>query len=240
MEIFSVKNVVYAIMIICGIMLVTYLTKDRIITLFRHNIVIYNDNGALSDADYARLHDQTEKALDTVNRVLGIKKNHSVKVKIVPSGYSSFFGDGIELPLESIRTHHAPVFGEISHLLSNHREERFFSEGLAVYFQEKYGEDRAFPDVPGKTLKQQLQEVQDRIIPIPDLAANVSLFSDNRDKEKQRMVYAEAGSFMLFLADRYGEDSLGKLNATRDLGYNAVFGKSLEQLAREWRDYYGL
>jgi len=53
----------------------------------------------------------------------------------------------------------------------------------------------------------------------------------------RRIAYIEAGSFINFLIEKYGEYRLGILNNSNTLDYVKVYGKKLNELEEEWKKY---
>lgn len=230
------KSSIIALIGFC--LLILFINKDRILTIFDHNIIIYNDYGLLSDKDRVRLKAEVYDALTTINKVLGIRRNHTLRVKVEQKGICFSFNNGISLPIWHIENKRASVFHEITHLLANHESNRFFSEGLAVYFQEKYGEDNAFPNSEGMPLQDLLWQNRENLFSLVKLERNISYFTMSHDREMQSIAYLQAGSFITFLADRYGESSLRELNGSYDVNYIRIFGKDLSSLEEEWKEYY--
>jgi len=55
--------------------------------------------------------------------------------------------------------------------------------------------------------------------------------------ERRRIAYIQAGSFIGFLVEKYGEQKLAELHNSRTLDFSKVFGKQLIDLEKEWRKF---
>ncbi|MEJ2333414.1 MAG: hypothetical protein P8Y08_11645 [Desulfobulbaceae bacterium] len=55
--------------------------------------------------------------------------------------------------------------------------------------------------------------------------------------EQRRIAYLEAGSFTNFLVVKYGEQKLAELHNSMSLNYKQVYGKEIEKLEVEWKNY---
>jgi hypothetical protein len=135
----------------------------------------------------------------------------------------------MEMPLARVRDKREALLHEIVHIYAPNRN-RFLAEGLAVYLQDKIGNNPAFPNF-GKDLdalaRLSLSEV-----------SSLKMLNDVR-KQPLSSVMAEptayilAGSFVGFLIEEYGLPSFKKLYETGS--YDEVYRKSLSTLEKEWR-----
>lgn len=197
-------------------------------------IIISTELADVSQADMDEVREEVQTALHSVLPVLGIKNYRSrIEVKIVDSGICNAEGEVISLPLSHIRDKRADIIHEITHTVAKHGDNSFFSEGLAVYFQDRFGHDAGFPNYS---------------VPLDDLVRNyqvllkdiIELMNDNKifsrvGTEERRIAYIEAGSFIRFLVEEYGEEKLAELHNSRFLDYEKVYGKKIDALASEWR-----
>ena len=77
---------------------------------------------------------------------------------------------------------------------------------------------------------------KDQLLSISQLTKNNEIF-EQVGTERRRMAYIEAGSFINFLVEKYGEQKLADLHNSRYLNYNKVYGKNIKELEVEWRAY---
>ncbi|MBN2546023.1 MAG: hypothetical protein JXB50_09510 [Spirochaetes bacterium] len=54
---------------------------------------------------------------------------------------------------------------------------------------------------------------------------------------ERETAFIQAGSFMTFLYDKYGETKFIELHKNDKLDYEYVYKKTIEQLESEWLDY---
>ena len=136
----------------------------------------------------------------------------------------------MEMPLRGVRNNDGALLHEIVHIYAP-GDNRFLAEGLAVYLHQKLGGNRAFPNF-GRTLD---AEARQRLSEAGSLARlnSVQTPTPLGSVLREQSAYVLAGSFVGFLIERYGLPQFRKLYAGE--GYEAVYGKSLDGLEREWR-----
>ena len=141
----------------------------------------------------------------------------------------------VSLLLSHIRENRAPIIHEVTHAITTHENNSFFSEGLAVYFQERFGDNQGFPNfsVPLNVL---MRRDKNRFIPITRLINDNEIFSQV-DTEQREIAYLTAGSFISFLVEQYGGKKLAELNNSMALSYKKVYGKDINQLEAEWKNH---
>lgn len=191
----------------------------------------------ISQADINRVKKEAEVALNNVCPLLGIKWNKRIKIQIVEGGICNAYGGVVSLPLRHVQNKTAVVVHEVTHIVAKHSDNRFFSEGLAVCFQQRFGEDRGFPDFGGPLhiLANSYIESQ-QFIPLSNLKYNNDIFRAV-GTHKRKIAYVEAGSFFGFLLEKYGEQKLSTLHNSWFLNYKNVYGKSIKELEAEWKDF---
>ena len=135
----------------------------------------------------------------------------------------------MEMPLARVRDKRGALLHEIVHIYAPNRN-RFLAEGLAVYLQDKMGDNPAFPNF-GKDLhalaRQSFAEV-----------SSLKMLNDVRKRPlssvmAQPTAYILAGSFVGFLIQEYGLPRFKSLYETGT--YDEVYRKSLSTLEKEWR-----
>jgi len=191
----------------------------------------------VSQADIYRIKKEAEVALNNVCPLLGIQRNRRIKIRIVKGGICNAYRGVVTLPLWHVQNKKAVVVHEVTHIVAKHRNNRFFSEGLAVYFQQRFGEDRGFPDF-GRPLHILVNSyIKYKIfIPLSKLRYNNDIFRAV-GTHKRKIAYVEAGSFFAFLSEKYGEQKLSTLHNSWSLNYKKVYGKSMKELEAEWKSF---
>jgi len=188
----------------------------------------------VSQYDIDRVRNEAIRAIDEICPLLGMKKKR-VKIQIVKSGISNARGGVVSVNIMRVRTKRAPIVHEVTHILAKHEENRFFSEGLAVYFQERFGEDDhgAFSTM-GRPLDDLLRSYKNNLLPINKLKNNNDIFRQV-GTEQRKIAYVQAGSFINFLAETYGDEKLKALHNTWTLNYKKIYSKGLKELEVEWK-----
>jgi hypothetical protein len=189
----------------------------------------------VSQADIERVKNEAEKALHNICPILGLQNNKSVKIIIVKGGICNAYGGVISLPIWHVRNKKAAIVHEVTHIIASHGDNRFFSEGLAIYFQERIGEDHGFPNFSGVPLNDLVEVYKEKLFPIYKLSNDNGIFR-GVGTEERKIAYIQAGSFFSLLIEKYGEQRLRALHDSQDLNYENVYGKNLIELEEEWRN----
>jgi len=196
-------------------------------------IVITTRLTDISAADIARVRKEAEKGLHTVSRLLGIVYTQKIEVTIIAKGIcrTTERGNLILLPIWHVKNKRAPIIHEMSHVIAtNHENNSFFSEGLAVFLQYKFGEDRSALEYgnepPDFSLHDLVRKYRDTLIGLSDLKNNNAIFINMNEPLTRKLAYTEAGSFIEFLYEVYGAGKLRDLYAARPLNYEKVYGKN--------------
>lgn len=198
-------------------------------------ITISTQLGDVSEADIDEVKKEADKALRFIPEILKIADKRIQEIRIVDSGICYESGGVIFLPDSHIRDKRAAIIHEITHALANHGDNSFFTEGLAVYFQDRFGGGNSFPNysIP---LDDLVRHYKRQLIPIVELMQNNAVFSQ-LESEERLIAYIEAGSFIRFLVNTYGEERLAELHNSSFLDFKTVYGSDLEELAAQWRSY---
>ena len=206
-------------------------------------IVISTDLEEVSDSDIERVRREAEKGLKAIPPVLGFEYSQKIEIKIVDDGICRTTPDThiIILPIWHIRNNRAVIIHEVSHaIVRRHENNSFFSEGLAEFFQAKFGEDIAGAAYYEEPLHLSLDDLvikyRDRLLPLSYLRTNNEVYVPI-GQEKRKLAYFEAGSFIKFLYEVHGGHKLQELYATETLSYDTVYGKSFQDLEAEWLRY---
>jgi len=189
----------------------------------------------VSQADIEEVKREARIALNSIPQILGVEYRKNTKINIVNSDICYTSGNIVSLSISHIKDKNSPVIHEVTHILAKHENNSFFSEGLAVYFQERFSEFHGFPNfsVP---LDDLVRNNESQLIDIPHLKNDNKIF-EQVGTELRRLAYIEAGSFINFLVVNYGEQKLAELHNSRSLNFKEVYGKQIEVLEAEWKSY---
>ena len=189
----------------------------------------------VSQSDIEGVKREAWKALNSIPPILGIQYKKITIIKIVDYGICNVKGGIVSLPISHVRDKSADIIHEVTHIVAKHENNSFFSEGLAVYFQERFGEYHGFPNfsVP---LDDLVRNHEDQLMDITKLKNDNEIFRQV-GTERRRIAYIEAGSFFNFLVVKYGEQKLADLHNSRTLNYKKVYGKEIKELEVEWISY---
>ena len=218
---------------VCLIMFLSACTGTQVASTDSPQVIVYT-NIEVSPSDIERVKKETEHAINSISPILGVKKP-SIKIRITEKGICHTSGGVIYLPIWHVQNRKAAIVHEATHIMAKHQNNRFFSEGLAVYFQERFGEDNGFPNFSGVALDDLMRNHQEQYIPIKKLINDNEVFRQVGTKRRE-IAYIEAGSFMNFLVVKYGEQKLTDLHNSWTLNYKKIYGKSIQELETEWRD----
>jgi len=194
----------------------------------------------VTESDIGRVRKEAGKGLHAIPLILGFEFKEKIIIEIVDNGICRTTPDEhiIFLPLWHIKNRRAAIIHEVSHaIVRRHENSSFFSEGLAEFFQVKFGEDTAGAAYYGEPLHLSLDDLvikhRDNLIPLADLKNNNDVYLPI-DQEKRKLAYIEAGSFVNFLYEIHGERKLQDLYGSETLNYERVYGKNVEELEVEW------
>jgi hypothetical protein len=173
-------------------------------------------------------HTSISEAIDTVSNYLGIEFKDTLQVVLVP--------DAADAHVRRIYMSHealdnkATVMHEVTHVVAQLSLNRFYDEGLAELMVILFQPDKENPpSVTNKLLAQHRKE----LISIVDLNESDLCFR-SQGSSSSEFAYAEAGSFFVFLNQKYGRDAIRALQRNRGTDYRQAFGKDLPALEQEW------
>ena len=189
----------------------------------------------VSPADIEGIKREALTALHYIPAILEIENRGITEIEIIDSDICYANGNIVSLSIFHIKENNAPVIHEVTHVLTKHEYNSFFSEGLAVYFQERFSKIDGYPNfsVP---LDDLVRNNESQLLDIPYLNNDNKVF-EQVGTEQRRLAYIEAGSFINFLVVNYGEQKLAELHNSRSLNFKEVFGKKIEELEAEWKSY---
>ncbi|MGV3262545.1 hypothetical protein [Cytobacillus oceanisediminis] len=206
-------------------------------------IVTFNKGNFSEDA----LKAIKEETLDYYNHLQ--KKNISIPSpsKIYLHLYKEekvSYSSGNTIHLYWVKDGDYPLVHELTHVLFGHNHDHVTQEGLAIFMQDSYSDEKVFPnykgDIHGIMNYLMMQEV---MLPLETLLQKDEIFSylnPNKDSHSLRwLAYIESASFSSFLIHEYGIESFLKIydkpNLTNEI--HTVYGKKLELLEDEWKEF---
>jgi len=192
-------------------------------------------NGVVSHEDIEIIKREVRKALNNIPPILGIEYKKNIQINIIDNGICNAEADIISVPILHARDRSAAIIHEVTHIMANHENNSFFSEGLAVYFQNRFGEFHVFPNY-SMPLDDSVRNDQAQLLPITELNTDNKIF-EQIGTEQRRMAYLEAGSFINFLVLRFGEEKFAELHNSSSLDYKKVYGIGIDELAIEWESH---
>lgn len=234
------KNLFILALVLTGLLFLGFVRIANSITKItkksgHFKVVTSVKNVSVYDID--RVLNEAEKAIDKISPILGLKKRRSkIVIRIVDYGICRWHQEEIFLPIWHVKEKKAAIVSIVTHIITRHSDNRFFSHGLAIYFQERFGEDHGFPNFEGVPLDDLVMAYKDQLMPIYTLAENNDIFR-KVGTEKRKIAFIEAGSFFNFLVETHGEEKLKKLHKSRRLNYKKVYGKDLKELEIEWKRF---
>ena len=198
-------------------------------------ITVTTELNNISQADIEGVKKEVRTALSSIPQLLGIEYKKTTTINLVDTGICYASGGIVSISISHIRDRSAPVIHEITHIIAKHKYNSFFSEGLAVYFQERFGKSEGFPNF-SESLDELVRNNKDQLLSILQLTNDNEIF-EQVGTERRKIAYIEAGSFINFLVVKYGEQKLADLHNSSSLNYKKVYGKNINELEAEWRDY---
>jgi hypothetical protein len=205
--------------------------------VLEQQIIVSTELNNISQADIDGLKKEVREALKYITPILGIDYEKAIEIKIVNQGsICSASGGVVSLLISHIRDKGSPVIHEVTHVIARHGHNSFFSEGLAVYFQERFGENPVFPNF-SLPINDLIRMSKNQLIPITRLMNDNEIFKQV-ETQQRKMAYLTAGSFTSFLVEKHGEQKLADLNNSETLNYEKVYGKTIDELETEWKSYY--
>lgn len=232
-----------------------------------YKIIVSSIDTAISDEDKNLIKNQAEIALKNVPNYLGIKKldenvsGEDIYIIVSSDTDVSYYTNSsayIYISKKSLDTKKPPVVHEMTHLLtyndpSGNIEYNFVSEGIAQLMQGLYGINGTFMlcndmQKSKEEFSKGLNEIKNNneYISISELIQSNNYYTeytDKKAKKKRSIAYGESTSFFLFLNDKYGKEKIRQIYHSEkgtdfDKVCRNVFKKSLNEMEKEWRNYY--
>ena len=216
----------------------------------------------VSQSDIERVKKEAEIALNSIPPILGVEYKKDIKIKIVDKGSCKITNGIVLLPLRHVKNKRAPIIHKVSQLIVKKPsrpaweggvDDRFFRVGLAVFFQDKFGEDKEFFNYkePSLSLNDLVIMHRDNLFSLYYLNHKTKIFGYKykikmfgkktfwkAEPKNRKIAYIEAGSFISFLYEKYGDQKFKDLYKTSlPADYEKVYGKSIQELENEWLNY---
>lgn len=145
----------------------------------------------------------------------------------------------IVIPTRQISKRHAITAHEITHLLTQGWASQILKEGLAVYVQERFGEQQGWPNYRRSAHAVARRWMRDGTTGIQTLAeAEATLQRPPSGNRKQRLAaYSLAGSFVRWLIETKFDGGVDRFLAKlyRSGDYQSALNRSNDALRGEWR-----
>jgi len=203
--------------------------------IFDSEITVSPEIENISQEDIEGIKKEILVALNFIPQILRIEQKNETKIKIVKQEICYLDKGVVILSISHIKERTAPIIHELTHTLTNHLHNSFFTEGLAVYFQERFGKTNSFPNY-SETLDDLVRKHEEQLLNLSQLMNDNEIFG-LLGTTHRRLAYIQAGSFINFLVEKYGEQKLGALNNSNALDYEKVYGKRFSELEEEWKKY---
>jgi hypothetical protein len=194
--------------------------------------VIVNTGLDIAPSDLERVKNEAERAVSSICPILGVQKK-MIRISIIEQGICHTLDGIIYLPMWHVQNKKAAIVPLVLNVLAQKSENRFFSGGLGVYFQDRFGEDNGFPNFSGAPLDDLVRTNQSRLFGIHELANNNHIFRQVGTRERI-IAFIQAGAFIQYLVETYGEKKLVDLYHSSTLDYREIYGKDIKELGVEW------
>jgi hypothetical protein len=218
------------------------------------HVTIHALRGLLTGAQLDTIAAERERAVGQLTRMLGVQPPSRLRVVFYPDGPSKtadthHVGNGltrgttiVEIRNDSVRL---DPYHELAHLMSGQLgwAPAWLNEGFAVWVTERLGADALeFIVSPGRTVDQAVCNFRDagELLSVADL---MRLPDIGPEESRPHITYAQAASFVGFLAERFSLEALRRAYATLTLAAAAheneaafaqAFGLSSDEAAALW------
>lgn len=128
------------------------------------------------------------------------------------------------------------IVHELTHVIapSRGKPNRYLDEGLAVFIQEKFGTDKAFPN-----MGEDVHQLTARLIKTVGEPISIHKLEETRNSSMtvnlRRLAYVQEGSFVRYLIEKFGIKDFMAMYEGKS--YETVYKKSLEDLERDWKEF---
>lgn len=186
--------------------------------------------------DLLHIRNEVNIAIDSVGPFFDWDPNQSFTIIIEKKGICMAYAKKreIHIPLKHIQNYNAAIVHEMAHIMTQrHFGKNFFREGLAVYFQERYGNDCAYPNMKCLDIDSTLAVRNSEIIPFDSLIINPQFYYYSKGAHRE-MALMQAGSFTDYLVASFGLNKLNLLYQSDTLDYEPIYKKNLSELELDW------
>jgi hypothetical protein len=150
----------------------------------------------------------------------------------------------IHIPSRLIRKSHAITAHEITHLLTQGWASRVLKEGLAVYAQQRFGEQQGWPNYRRSVHAAARHWLSDKRVAIRTLEDAETTFRTAQPGETERKLaaYSLAGSWVSWILDMKLDGDITRFMSQlyRSGDYEGVLKQPAEGLEQEWRAFIDL
>ena len=216
-----------------------WLFPRAIVLAAEDHVKIHTVLEQVPEAEITWVKSEAEKAVEKIRGVLGVAQDQPIRIEIIDyKGLTRINPQGtIELRIREVKCREEWIVHAIAHVMSRHKDNKFFWEGIALYFQETYGRayNPLFPS--GEPLDDIIRRYRDMLVPIYRLAMDWGDAKNFATSEEFILAHMEAGSFIDYLVEINGEAKLRELHDSSSLNYKRVYGKDLKELCGEWERF---
>jgi len=202
---------------------------------------IVDEDSGVDPAEHPALIAQAEREYAKLKRLFGADVG-VVTIRLRPKGVARHLPPAdIVIPAKQVRRAVVITAHEITHLLTQGWANGLLKEGLAVYAQDRVGEQSGWPNY-GRLNHAVALEAITKSTPLVrgPYDANGVLSTRNPGKTAlRRASYAVAGSWVTWLIDvKFGGD-VGRFmeKLYRSGNYQNALGEPFKPLRRQWRQY---
>ena len=194
---------------------------------------ILGPSGYMSEEEVTSFLDKVEQSRELLLNYLRISNGGPIiTIRLYPhDGVPRSHGASL-IDLYGVKAGHTCFVHELTHSLMGYRNS-LISEGLAVFTEERFGWGVSFPNW-GRPVEVYLhiwiQSGRD-IIPLADLW-KMGVLWDPTDRVLSRLRYLEAGAFAEHIITTHGLTTF--LEVYKHSNFQRAYGRSLEELEREW------
>ena len=216
-----------------------WLFPRAIVLAAEDHVKIHTVLEQVPEAEITWVKSEAEKAVEKIRGVLGVAQDQPIRIEIIEDvGPTRINPQGtIELPIRLVRSREAGVVREIAHVMSKHKDNKFFWEGIALYFQETYGKAYHFFNPTGEPLDDVIRRQSNGLISINQLAKDWGKAKNFTTTEEFILAHMEAGSFTNYLVETQGQAKLRELHDSSSLNYKEIYGKDLKELGADWKQF---
>ena len=147
----------------------------------------------------------------------------------------------IFIPLRLIEKSRAITAHELTHLLTQGWASSLLKEGLAVYAQDKFGEQRGWPNFKQSVHRAAIIAINkaEPLVRGPGDANRVLSTRNPGKTDLRRAAYNVAGSWVMWIIDQRMDGDIARLMVElyRSNAYRKALGSSFVELRGEWRAF---